>query len=105
MGSKLLQTLQADGIHTAGREPISQSSASPSLSCGLGSSREMEMGLLLDVNSLNLLESREGKGQRKAIFSWEQIIFLEVLLQSIQNTSSREKNWFTNPVSCCVLLQ
>lgn len=52
------------------------------------------MGLLLDadVNSLNLLESREGKGQRKEIFSWEQIIFLEVLLQFIQNMSSREKN-------------
>lgn len=90
-------------MQQAGAEPISQSRAS--LSCGLESSREMGPLLDADVNSLHLLESREGKGQRKAIFSWEQIIFLEVLLQFIQNTSSREKNWFTNPVSCWVLLQ
>lgn len=102
MGSKLLQTLQTDGIHTPGREPISQSSANPSLSCGLDSSREM--GLLLDVNSLSLLESREG-AKKSDFFAWEQIIFLEVLLQFFQNMSSREKDWFTNPVSCCVLLQ
>lgn len=52
------------------------------------------MGLWLDadVNFLNLLESRERKGQGKVIFTWEQIIFLEVLLQFIQNMSSREKN-------------
>lgn len=94
MGSKLLQTLQTDGIHAPGRarEPISQGSASSSLSCGLDSSREMGLLLDADVNFLNLLESREGKGQGKAIFTWEQIIFLEVLLQFIQNMSSRKKN-------------
>lgn len=79
-------------MQQAEAEPISQSSASSSLSCGLQSSREMGLLLDADVNSLHLLESREGKEQRKAIFSWEQIIFLEVLLQFIQNMSSREKN-------------
>lgn len=56
-------------------EPIFQSNAGSSLSCGLDSSREMGLLLDADVNSLSLLESREGKGQRKAIFAWEQIIF------------------------------
>lgn len=85
MGSKLLQTLKTDGIHAPGREPISQSNPSSSLSCGLDGSREM--GLFLDVNSL---ESREGKGQRKAIFTWEQIIFLDFSIHP-EHDQQREK--------------
>lgn len=52
------------------------------------------VGLLLDadVNSLNLLEQQTREGEKKVIFAWERMIFLEVLLQfHPEHKQQREK--------------